>query len=730
MAFKTIGQTTAVMAEAGTASRKTWRQDGNSGNTQFPFGQFKALATVGEIDPSRKNKLKPKDYQALTGVPDGSGAWLKNNSTVRIAYQSESVGPIWERTPSIETYPWTMKSGATFTGSKIHYIDYSRKGLANYLNNKKSASKIVKGSGLLFNEVFNVFGEKVTPLSSSEVNYQGRWGNQATPFGNHLNLADNKETTTADFLFQSFCGSWFESSNKYGKGIGFHDNIWLNSEEWNIANKGAFSGINPDKKYDSSEDWSTAAQTMGLASLITDVNKGVAYTAPALGQSGYEKIVPINPQSNDYVVMVLSGYNYYYDPAPIRIYIGQKGVNAQGESIDNQTSSAQEQFLARNGLLHGQIYGLSINQETSNAMGMTSNFWTREATVNIDDNTNGLKEYLTNDSGPNQFKGRFYPTSYKWEGFNKPVAVGDTEIYKWSQESEQPAWKVEEGLNDPDGYFFLNGNTKMEHSAPDPRLNSRFVQNMTGANSILGIDLKNLKKEITRNDHDSNGLPDFISANVRRILTGADDSLRLKTGGQGIAHRDPKDVLDGNNSDGKETAKKHVGKNRFGTESPDGLAWVAGKDGDLLIVDEDSKNPYGERKFALPINNSMKLRGPATGYFLAQAGGQYSPRAKAKASAMGDTFYKTDEQNHRDAEFSSSWDITSLLAKNKKGKFYSKKKLSGRKSYEIQNEIPLNEHTFLGVVQMRGEADGQVNVMEADGGGQVLLFNIDFNSFG
>ena len=104
-----------------------------SGNTQFPYGVFKALATVGEVDPARVGRKNPGRVRALTGVPDGSGAWLLDDDTVRIAYQSESQGSIWTRTPAGQTYPQIMKSGVTFTGSKLHFIDYDREGLSTFL---------------------------------------------------------------------------------------------------------------------------------------------------------------------------------------------------------------------------------------------------------------------------------------------------------------------------------------------------------------------------------------------------------------------------------------------------------------------------------------------------------------------------------------------------------------------------------------------------------------------
>ena len=61
---------------------------------------------------------------------------------------------------------------------------------------------------------------------------------------------------------------------------------------------------------------------MGHASMVVDLENEVAYTAPVLGQSGYEKLMPINPGDDQYTVIVLAGYNFEAEPAPNRVYVG------------------------------------------------------------------------------------------------------------------------------------------------------------------------------------------------------------------------------------------------------------------------------------------------------------------------------------------------------------------------------------------------------------------------
>ena len=48
--------------------------------------------------------------------------------------------------------------------------------------------------------------------------------------------------------------------------------------------------------------------------------------------------------------------------------------------------------------------------------------------------------------------------------------------------------------------------------------------------------------------------------------------------------------------------------------------------------------------------------------------------------------------------------------------------------FDIQEAIPLDDHALMGVVQKRGEAGGQVEELQADGGGQLLMFNIDYSA--
>ena len=123
---------------------------------------------------------------------------------------------------------------------------------------------------------------------------------------------------------------------------------------------------------------------------------------------GFEKIVEINPQSTDYVVLGVSGYNgafdidslvvegdtfipdnivkarnmeygpradgmnytYTKDIVPFRIYVGRKGM------LEDGTEAPEDDFLARNGLKYGQMYGFAIDmRNTTDSVGPTAGVW-------------------------------------------------------------------------------------------------------------------------------------------------------------------------------------------------------------------------------------------------------------------------------------------------------------------------------------------------------------------
>lgn len=85
-----VGSITDLVVEASDASiTGATIEDGKSGDIAFPFGDIKAIVTAGErsvCDESRG--------EVIVGKPDGMGAYLLDDETVRVLFQSESYGPL------------------------------------------------------------------------------------------------------------------------------------------------------------------------------------------------------------------------------------------------------------------------------------------------------------------------------------------------------------------------------------------------------------------------------------------------------------------------------------------------------------------------------------------------------------------------------------------------------------------------------------------------------------
>lgn len=645
-----IGQTTALIPEAGLATGEL--TDGENGNTNFPFASFKALATIGEVDA--------ETGMPLTGYPDGNAAWLHDENTVRFTYQSESYATMGSA-PQPETYPWEMANGVTFTGSHIHTIDFDRAAFAGFMDSDDAAASMVTGSGKLFNTVYNVFGEEVMAPSYDPSDLASKWGNQTRPDGTLIPFLTDFRLTAADFFFQSFCGAWYEQANKYGDGMGFADDVWLTAEEWEIGR------MFPAGAGDS-------GATMGLASIVVDIANEVAYTAPALGQTGYEKMMPINSGHEDYVLIVTSGYNHGQEPSPLKVYIGMKDRLPDGSMIDYATASERDSFLARNGLLFGKLYGMAVANDVAATL-----------VTEPDPTAKMIEEYIGNEDAPASFDAMFVPTSYQWGGFDAPVAVQDTEMMLWEAEDEQP-----------EGHIYFNGDSKVEHVAGDPSGQARYFANMTQNGGLFAVDFGAI-------EFDGENLPDALPAAVTRTVGAWDGALTLETGGEFM-------TAEGD-------ASIHVEAGEAKMVAPDGLYWSLTADGNYLIVDEDSGNDYGERKYVLTMDDDMNV---SAGHLLAIAGGEFSSRYQAGVSALGGAFTKPGT-----TEFSGSWPVTALIATKDDGSFYTMDELAGMGRQDIRGAIPTAEQTYVGTIQARPESSGLVEANGGDAGGQILMFTMD-----
>lgn len=134
-----IGSTTDLVVEASDAAVSgATIEDGKSGDVDFPFGSIKAIATCGE-----RNVCDDNYGFKIAGPPDGVGAYLPDDHTLRVVVQSESYGPLRGK----ESFHFKVNDEAEITGSHIQYVDYDRSAFSTFMDSDVAASEMVTGMG-------------------------------------------------------------------------------------------------------------------------------------------------------------------------------------------------------------------------------------------------------------------------------------------------------------------------------------------------------------------------------------------------------------------------------------------------------------------------------------------------------------------------------------------------------------------------------------------------------
>jgi len=613
-----LGAHTALIAEANDASRTGANiVDGQSGDVNFPFGKIKPFATVGEI-----NMCEGESHgQVFTGVPDGMGAYLIDDDTIRVIVQSESYGPL-----KYETWPYSVNDGtASFTGSHVHYFDLDRDGLSEFMNSGKSGASIIMGFGQVSTKYINLAGELVGPRNPDGATTTGAHFSNTDATGNYVVI--NGAPTRADWLMQSLCSAHLEERHQWGQGIGFQDDIYITSEEW--------------IRYNGGSDF------VGISMHAMDLDKGCDYAVGAVSQAGFEKIVEINPQSVDYIILGVSGYNGDYagfqnelqgrrqeyglrsdgknyvwtkNIAPARIYVGVKG------KMEDGSDAPQDDFLARNGLRYGKIYGFAVD-------------------VSPDGPTGGLfrdKFHKPRENGAS-VDGKFVALNWQWDGIVKNFRHDGA----WEFQDDVPGY---EGTD----FKWWNGNgydrpgAKTEHLSPDTRPGiTGFVLSSTAG--YFGHYYLHAVAEILEGANGS--LPVEINATYFVYQGENDVSGQIDLGGAGKTN-----TVDA--CPGVEDARINCGlfdvvQNTF--EDVDGLEVVAALDGLYAILQEDSGNGLGERMFITKLEHEAD--GVELDYkFIAQSGGKYNSRMNQQVGIPAGT-----NEAGSSHEFSGIVDLSGML---------------------------------------------------------------------
>jgi len=198
-----VGSITELLAEAADAEATGYAvEDGKSGNIEFPHGNLKPIATVGEM-----SLCEESSGQKLIGVPDGVGAYLADDDTVRVIFQSESYGPL-----RYESYIHEVNEGAaTFSGSNLQNIDYDRSMMVDFMAGDAPASTMVKDVGNMIQTAYNLKGELVGPRVVDGKTTVGAHYSNTDAAGIYVGQSVPAET---DWFYQSFCSAHMEEKHQ------------------------------------------------------------------------------------------------------------------------------------------------------------------------------------------------------------------------------------------------------------------------------------------------------------------------------------------------------------------------------------------------------------------------------------------------------------------------------------------------------------------------------------
>ncbi|KAI0559925.1 hypothetical protein FGB62_130g028 [Gracilaria domingensis] len=544
------------------------------------------------------------------------------------------------------------------------------------MKSNKPASEMVTGMGEMIETAYNLKGELIGPRNGSDNTASGAHFGNADAKGKYV---VSEVPSEADWFYQSLCSAHMEQKHQWGEGIGLEDDIFITNEEWHSYEDGQMF--------------------VGIGAHAVDVQTKTAYAIGAFGQGGYEKITEVNSQHPDYVIFGLSGYNGAFSGTsavlearnkeftradgkdyvwpenivPFRFYVGVKGKCEDGTECND--------FLARNGLRYGKIYGFAIDMS---AHGPSSGMWRDEFHTDPTKAMNGAKvpgKWIAQEwTWDGEVKNFQYDAS--WEYQNDPSVAG----YKW--------WTSA-------GYD--EGGKKTEHLTPDPRAGkTAFIQSSTSG--VYGhLYVHDVVAKLSEGE-----LPMSFEGTYYVYQGELDITKQIELGGKG-KYADGRDaLLNWDKADGE-------GKVTF--EDIDGFEVFA--DGDKLyaMIQEDSGNDYGERMFITSALEHEMDGKEVTYYFVAMSGGDLNTRMVNGVGIPAGT--NCGPKAH---EFSGLFDMSGLLRMDEDGKFAISASDSGMEKRMNDKMTKINDKVILLGLQAHNMACGVIKYFGADRGGQWLLY--------
>lgn len=685
---KPIGGHSARLPEASDSlGNSSLRQDGADGDVDFQFGNLKPIATVGEVDY--------KTGMVLAGVPDGMGAMLADDDTVRVVVQSESYGPV----SSWESYPYMVNDGAAgITGSHVQYVDYDRQMMSQFMSSGLPASSMVKGAGSIIEKMFNLRGEAVGPRNANGPTTVGAMESNVDADGNlaiRAPRAGGVGGREADWTMMSLCSAHLAEKELWGAQRGFADDIFLTNEEW--------------MTYRDNHSF------VGLPTHAIDIATKTSYAWGAATLSGFEKTVNFDSGSTEYIALGVSGYNcncgtdaspstrpplaarsalgvrpdgnawvWPENIVPARVYIGRKGVDDRG-------NPAQD-FLSRNGLRYGQIYGFAADSAAEGFM------WRDEW-------------HRNNYNGANM-SGKFYPIDWRWNGTVANFEHDGAWHFQIDPKGAAPGFK----------FWNANGNdqagSKTEHVSPDPQGTAFWQTSTAGYFGKYVID--NMGATLSAVSGAEDPFPAEFSATYHLYQgeTPVNHLIDLGVGGKGQTAngQDQTTMCDSQRDQNTCALENMPGKLTF--EDVDGFEAIPAAGGKVYSVfQEDGKNQFGERMFI--YENSLEYgENPATKpfKFLAHSGGESNSRNRGLVGVPAGS--NGGAEGH---EFSGITDLSGFFVRSGDAWALSASD-AGHEKMRLAATVAIDDKLIILNLQGHSLNAGLVKKFNADRGGQWLLW--------
>jgi hypothetical protein len=352
------------------------------------------------------------------------------------------------------------------------------------------------------------------------------------------------------------------------------------------------------------------------------------------------------------------------------------------------SDAPKDDFLARNGLRFGKMYGFAIDMSAS---GPTQGMWRDEFHKDASLGVNGA-----------MVSGVFTPISWQWDGEVRNFEHDGS----WDFQDQPPLHLGS------DNYFWnAKGNDaagcKTEHNSPDPRIGkSGFIQGSTCGyfGHYYLNDIKSVLDGLSGTE-----LPGDIGATYYVYQGETDITSQIELGGKGQYASFNIDGADAKmNFDSTSAFKKTF-------EDIDGLEVLEASDGNLYaIIQEDSGNDYGERMF---ITSPLKHDGNhLTYYFIAMSGGDANTRMLAGVGIPAGV--NTGAQAH---EFSGIADLSGLLAHDG-GNFHLDVDDTGYNKRIADRGVAINDKLILLGLQSHNFNGGVIGKYHGDRGGQWLAY--------